>query len=40
MKKSTDDFETERRTNISAVAAQLGDEGNIVTDDLETYELR
>jgi len=40
VKKSTDDFETERRTNISAVAAQLGDEGNIVTDDLETYELR
>lgn len=40
IKNSTDDFETERRTNFSAVAAQLGDSANIVTDDPETYELR
>jgi len=39
IKNSTDDFETERKTNISAVAAQLGDESNIVSDD-ETHELR
>jgi len=40
IKNSTDDFETERRTNISAVAAQIGDSSNIVTDELDTYELR
>ena len=28
------------RTNISAVAAQLAEESNIVTADLDTYELR
>ena len=39
IKNTTDDLETERKTNISAVAAQLGDEANIVADD-ETYELR
>jgi len=40
IKNTTDDFETERKTNISAVAVQLGDESNVVTNENETYELR
>jgi len=40
IKSTSDDYETERRTNLSAVAAQLADRANIETDDLDTFELR
>ncbi|XP_023323895.1 signal recognition particle subunit SRP72 isoform X1 [Eurytemora carolleeae] len=40
IKNSTDEFETERKTNISAVAAQVADPDTILTDQTETYELR
>eukprot|EP00088_Acartia_fossae_P008823 TRINITY_DN1423_c0_g1_i10.p1 TRINITY_DN1423_c0_g1~~TRINITY_DN1423_c0_g1_i10.p1 ORF type:complete len:657 (-),score=254.81 TRINITY_DN1423_c0_g1_i10:205-2175(-) len=41
VKNSTDEFEVERKTNISAVITQLGDEANITRDGSdESYELR
>jgi len=41
VKNTTDDFEVERRTNISAVVSQLADDSNINRDECdESYELR
>jgi hypothetical protein len=40
VKSTSDEYETERRTNLSAVAAQLADRANVETEDLDTYELR
>jgi len=41
VKNSTDDFELERRTNISAVITLMGDESKITKDGAdESYELR
>jgi signal recognition particle subunit SRP72 len=40
VKSTSDEYETERRTNLSAVAVQLADRANVETEDLDTYELR
>jgi signal recognition particle subunit SRP72 len=40
IKTTSDEYETERRTNLSAVAAQLADRANIETEDMDTFELR
>merc|ERR1719336_3435677 len=40
IRSSNDKYETERKTNLSAVTAQLGDEKKIITDESDTYEQR
>ena len=40
IRSSDDKYETERKTNLSAVTAQLGDEKKIITDETDTFEQR
>jgi len=40
IRSSDDKYETERKTNLSAVTAQLGDEKKIIVDETDTYEQR
>jgi len=40
IRSSNDKYETERKTNLSAVTAQLGDEKKIITKETETYEQK
>ena len=40
IRSSDDKYETERKTNLSAVTAQLGDEKKILTEETDTFEQR
>jgi len=40
IRSSDDKYETERKTNLSAVTAQLGDKAKMVVDEMDTYEQR
>eukprot|EP00092_Neocalanus_flemingeri_P002840 GFUD01003038.1.p1 GENE.GFUD01003038.1~~GFUD01003038.1.p1 ORF type:complete len:670 (+),score=255.64 GFUD01003038.1:44-2053(+) len=40
IKSSDDKYETERKTNLSAVTAQLGDKAKMVVDETDTFEQR
>jgi len=40
IRSSDDKYETERKTNLSAVTAQLGDRAKMVVDETDTFEQR
>jgi len=40
IRSSDDKYETERKTNLSAVTAQLGDKAKMVVDEMDTFEQR
>jgi len=40
IRSSDDKYETERKTNLSAVTAQLGDKNKMVVDETDTFEQR
>ena len=40
IRSSDDKYETERKTNLSAVTAQLGDRSKMVVDETDTFEQR